>query len=132
MSTIRNPVGPQPPSVYWRRRLVALLALVAVIVVIVLIVSAIVKLSFGDNANTPLRLIIAIAALAGIVVAVYVSKQRPVTIGDDTPSAPAAPATPPAQPASVGASVAAPTRTLPVTESDEAPIPEDRPEMTEE
>jgi hypothetical protein len=41
MSTIRNPVGPQPPSVYWRRRVVAVLALVAVIVVIVLIVSAI-------------------------------------------------------------------------------------------
>jgi hypothetical protein len=38
MSTIRNPVGPQPPSVYWRRRLVVLLALVAIIVVIVLIV----------------------------------------------------------------------------------------------
>jgi hypothetical protein len=38
MSTIRNPVGPQPPSVYWRRRLVLLLGLVAVIVVIVLII----------------------------------------------------------------------------------------------
>jgi len=38
MSTIRNPVGPQPPSVYWRRRLVLLLGLIAVIVVIVLIV----------------------------------------------------------------------------------------------
>ncbi len=41
MSTLRTPVGPQPPSVYWRRRLLALLAVVAVIVVIVLIVSAI-------------------------------------------------------------------------------------------
>ncbi len=38
MSTIRNPVGPQPPSVYWRRRLIVLLGLIAVIVVIVLIV----------------------------------------------------------------------------------------------
>jgi hypothetical protein len=38
MSTIRNPVGPQPPSVYWRRRLVLLLGLIAVIAVIVLIV----------------------------------------------------------------------------------------------
>ena len=38
MSTIRTPVGPQPPSVYWRRRLVVLLGLIAVIVVIVLIV----------------------------------------------------------------------------------------------
>ena len=38
MSTIRTPVGPQPPSVYWRRRLVLLLGLIAVIVVIVLII----------------------------------------------------------------------------------------------
>lgn len=38
MSTIKNPVGPQPPSVYWRRRLLLLLLVVAVIVVIVLIV----------------------------------------------------------------------------------------------
>ena len=38
MSTIRNPVGPQPPSVYWRRRLLVLLGLLAVVAVIVLIV----------------------------------------------------------------------------------------------
>lgn len=38
MSTIRRPVGPQPASVYWRRRLVVLLGLVAVVVVIVLLV----------------------------------------------------------------------------------------------
>ncbi|MEO5534585.1 MAG: hypothetical protein ABIR17_05575 [Pseudolysinimonas sp.] len=38
MSTLRNPTGPQPSSVYWRRRLVVLLGLVAVIVIIVLIV----------------------------------------------------------------------------------------------
>ena len=38
MSTLRNPVGPQPPSVYWRRRLFVLLGLVAVVVIIVLIV----------------------------------------------------------------------------------------------
>lgn len=38
MSTIRNPVGPQPPSVYWRRRLIVLLGIVAVIVIIALIV----------------------------------------------------------------------------------------------
>ena len=37
MSTFRNPVGPQPSSVYWRRRLVLLLGVVAVIVVVVLI-----------------------------------------------------------------------------------------------
>lgn len=38
MSTLRHPVGPQPPSVYWRRRLLVLLGIVAVVVVIVLIV----------------------------------------------------------------------------------------------
>jgi hypothetical protein len=39
MSTLRTPVGPQPPSVYWKRRAVVLLGLVAVIVIIVLIVA---------------------------------------------------------------------------------------------
>ncbi len=39
MSTFRNPVGPQSPRVYWRRRLVVLLGLLAVIVIVVLIVS---------------------------------------------------------------------------------------------
>jgi len=38
MSTIRNPVGPQPPAVYWKRRAIVLIGLVAVIVVILLIV----------------------------------------------------------------------------------------------
>ncbi|GAB3607874.1 hypothetical protein GCM10027413_32830 [Conyzicola nivalis] len=37
MSTFRNPVGPQPSTVYWRRRLVVALGLVAVIIVIALI-----------------------------------------------------------------------------------------------
>src|ERR1700710_3145517 len=37
MSTIRNPVGPQPGNVYWRRRLLVLLGVVAVIVIIILI-----------------------------------------------------------------------------------------------
>lgn len=39
MSTFRNPVGPQPSSVYWRRRLVVGLGLLAVIVIIILIVA---------------------------------------------------------------------------------------------
>ena len=39
MSTLRNPVGPQPPSVYWRRRLLVLLGIVAVVVVVILIVA---------------------------------------------------------------------------------------------
>ncbi len=38
MSTIKNPVGPQPPSVYWRRRLLLLAVLVAVVIVVVLII----------------------------------------------------------------------------------------------
>ena len=37
MSTFKNPVGPQPGSVYWRRRLVVGLGLLVVIVVIILI-----------------------------------------------------------------------------------------------
>jgi hypothetical protein len=38
MSTFRNPVGPQPPKVYWRRRLLVALGLLAIIVIIVLII----------------------------------------------------------------------------------------------
>ena len=38
MSTFRNPVGPQPSRVYWRRRLVVGLGLVAVVIIIILIV----------------------------------------------------------------------------------------------
>jgi len=38
MSTFRNPVGPQPTKIYWRRRLVVILGLLAVIVIISLIV----------------------------------------------------------------------------------------------
>lgn len=38
MSTIKNPVGPQPPSVYWRRRLLLVAVLVVIVVVVVLII----------------------------------------------------------------------------------------------
>ena len=38
MSTIRNPVGPQPPAVYWKRRAIVLIGLLAVTVIILLIV----------------------------------------------------------------------------------------------
>ncbi|HEX4688638.1 MAG TPA: sodium-translocating pyrophosphatase [Nocardioides sp.] len=62
-----------------------------------LIVSAIVKLSIGDNANTPLRIIIALAAVGGIVAAVIVSKRRSSVIGDDSSGTPATP--PPPAPA---------------------------------
>jgi hypothetical protein len=38
MSTFRTPVGPQPPNVYWRRRLLVALGVLAVIVIVILIV----------------------------------------------------------------------------------------------
>ena len=50
MSTLRHPVGPQPPSVYWRRRAVLGLGLLAVIVVIVLIF---VRPGAGEPASSP-------------------------------------------------------------------------------
>jgi hypothetical protein len=37
--SIRNPVGPQPKNIYWRRRLLVLLGIVVVIVIIILIVA---------------------------------------------------------------------------------------------
>lgn len=40
MSAFRNPVGPQSPGVYWRRRFVVLVLLVAVIIAVVLFVSS--------------------------------------------------------------------------------------------
>jgi K(+)-stimulated pyrophosphate-energized sodium pump len=55
-----------------------------------LIVSAVVKLSVGEHANTALRLIIAILAAGGIAAAVIVSKRRSSVIGDD-PGTPASP-----------------------------------------
>lgn len=50
MSTIMNPVGPQPASVYWRRRIVVGLGLLAVIAIIVLIVF---RPGGDDTATTP-------------------------------------------------------------------------------
>lgn len=41
MSTIKHPVGPQPPEVYRRRRLWVLLGAVAVIVIIILIIAGV-------------------------------------------------------------------------------------------
>jgi hypothetical protein len=38
MSTIRNPVGPQAPKVYWRRRLIVGLVALAVIIIVILII----------------------------------------------------------------------------------------------
>ena len=48
-----------------------------------LIASAVVSTSVGDDQNDVLRFGIALAAVAVIVVAVYISKQREVTISDD-------------------------------------------------
>lgn len=50
MSTFRNPVGPQPSRVYWRRRLVVGLGLIAVIVIIILIVT---KPGSGGTGSSP-------------------------------------------------------------------------------
>jgi len=58
-----------------------------------LIVAAIVNLTYGAHASDWLRVLIAVVAAAGIVVAVYVSKRRPIAIGSDDgePDAVAAP-----------------------------------------
>jgi hypothetical protein len=53
MSTIRNPVGPQPPAVYWRRRLLLVLGVIAVIVVIALIVNRPSGKPAGDKTPDP-------------------------------------------------------------------------------
>jgi K(+)-stimulated pyrophosphate-energized sodium pump len=47
-----------------------------------LIAPAIVQLSVGSDANTPLRVLIAVAAALGIGIAVYVSKRRPVAFSE--------------------------------------------------
>jgi len=51
MSSLRNPVGPLPPSVYWRRRLLVIAGLLAVVVVVLLIVF---RPGVPDAAETPL------------------------------------------------------------------------------
>jgi K(+)-stimulated pyrophosphate-energized sodium pump len=47
-----------------------------------LIAAAVVNMTVGDSANTALRIIIAVAAVAIIAIAVYVSKRRTVAIGE--------------------------------------------------
>ena len=49
-----------------------------------LIVSAIVKLSVGEHANTALRITIAVVAALIIAAAIYISKQRQVEMGGDS------------------------------------------------
>ncbi len=48
-----------------------------------LIAGAVVRMSMGEDQNDPLRIIIAVVAVAIIVTAVYISKRRPVAIGGD-------------------------------------------------
>ena len=55
-----------------------------------LIASAVVSMSVGEDQNDVLRIIIALVAVAIIAVAVYISKQREVSIGDDAPTSPRA------------------------------------------
>ena len=56
-----------------------------------LIASAVVSLSVGDDQNDVLRIVIALAATAVIVIAVVISKRRASVLGDDAPAAPATP-----------------------------------------
>ena len=51
--------------------------------VALLVAGAVVTMGYGEDANTPLRLAIALVATALIVAAVYVSKRRSVSLGDD-------------------------------------------------
>jgi len=43
----------------------------------------VVQLSVGDDANTALRILIALAATAVVVVAVVISKRRSITVGEE-------------------------------------------------
>jgi K(+)-stimulated pyrophosphate-energized sodium pump len=53
-----------------------------------LIASAVVKITYGADSNTGLRIVIAVVALLIIAGAVYVTKRRPVAIGDQDTDAP--------------------------------------------
>ncbi|WP_338931812.1 sodium-translocating pyrophosphatase [Streptomyces netropsis] len=54
--------------------------------VALLIAPAVVKFSYGDDANSGLRIGVAVLAIVVIVAAVYVSKRRGVVVGDDEES----------------------------------------------
>jgi K(+)-stimulated pyrophosphate-energized sodium pump len=51
-----------------------------------LIASAVVSLSVGDDQNDLVRILIALVAAGIIAAAVYISKRRPVAIGDEAPA----------------------------------------------
>jgi len=65
--------------------------------VALLIAPAVVSMTYGDTANTPVRVTIAIVSVLIVAGAVYISKRRPTAIGDDLP--PTAASTQPASPA---------------------------------
>ena len=50
--------------------------------VALLVAPAVVTLSIGDGANPTIRWAIALAATAIVVVAVVISKRRPIAVGD--------------------------------------------------
>ncbi|MEJ7743875.1 MAG: sodium/proton-translocating pyrophosphatase, partial [Nocardioidaceae bacterium] len=50
-----------------------------------LIAGAVVKMTYGGDSNTVLRLLIAVVAVAIIATAVYISKRRPIAIGEAEP-----------------------------------------------
>jgi K(+)-stimulated pyrophosphate-energized sodium pump len=50
--------------------------------VALLVAPAVVKLFYGTDANTTLRVLIAVVAAAVVIGAVYVSKRRPIAVGD--------------------------------------------------
>ena len=60
-----------------------------------LIASAVVSMGVGKDQNDPLRIIIALVAVAIIAGAVYVAKQRQVAIGDEAGTPPPPPPPPP-------------------------------------
>jgi K(+)-stimulated pyrophosphate-energized sodium pump len=51
-----------------------------------LIVGAVISLTYGENANRPVAVIIAVLAAVGIAVAVYLSKRRSAVISDEAPA----------------------------------------------
>jgi K(+)-stimulated pyrophosphate-energized sodium pump len=59
-----------------------------------LIAPAVVAWSIGNDTNNPLRITVALVAAAIIVSAVVWSKRKPISMGDDVPSAPAGDASP--------------------------------------
>ena len=58
--------------------------------VALLVAGAVVTMTYGEDSNTVLRLAIALVATALIIGAVYVSKRRSVTIGEDPAPTPVA------------------------------------------